>query len=70
MDSSSLDGRLLFAIPKKGRLHEKCLELLAGQSFLFSHIPNHAEFLQGADIQFRRHHRLDISLVLNHPIAL
>jgi len=52
-DADSLDGRLLFAIPKKGRLHEKCLELLAG-----------------ADIQFRRHHRLDVCLVKNHPIAL
>ncbi|KAL1745775.1 hypothetical protein HDZ31DRAFT_35778 [Schizophyllum fasciatum] len=52
-DADSLDGRLLFAIPKKGRLHEKCLSLLAG-----------------ADIQFRRHARLDVCLVLNHPIAL
>ncbi len=26
----SLKDRLLFAVPKKGRLHEKCLELLAG----------------------------------------
>ncbi|KAI0783478.1 hypothetical protein C8Q75DRAFT_435468 [Abortiporus biennis] len=53
MNAESLDGRLLFAIPKKGRLHEKCLELLSG-----------------ADIQFRRHHRLDVCLVKNHPIAL
>ncbi|KZT22818.1 ATP phosphoribosyltransferase [Neolentinus lepideus HHB14362 ss-1] len=53
MNADSLDGRLLFAIPKKGRLHEKCLELLAG-----------------ADIQFRRHHRLDVCLVKNHPMAL
>ncbi|KAI0036307.1 hypothetical protein K488DRAFT_76090 [Vararia minispora EC-137] len=54
LDSESLHGRLLFAIPKKGRLHEKCLELLAG-----------------ADIQFRRHNRLDVALVQNHPdIAL
>ncbi|TFY64820.1 hypothetical protein EVG20_g5826 [Dentipellis fragilis] len=53
MNADSLDGRLLFAIPKKGRLHEKCLELLAG-----------------ADIQFRRHNRLDVALVLNHPVAL
>ncbi|KAI0793153.1 ATP phosphoribosyltransferase [Irpex lacteus] len=53
MNAESLDGRLLFAIPKKGRLHEKCLELLAG-----------------ADIQFRRHARLDVCLVKNHPIAL
>ncbi|GBE77334.1 ATP phosphoribosyltransferase [Sparassis crispa] len=53
MNAESLDGRLLFAIPKKGRLHEKCLELLVG-----------------ADIQFRRHQRLDVCLVKNHPIAL
>jgi len=53
MNSESLDGRLLFAIPKKGRLHDKCLELLAG-----------------ADIQFRRSHRLDVALVKNLPIAL
>ncbi|PCH40478.1 HisG-domain-containing protein [Wolfiporia cocos MD-104 SS10] len=53
MNADSLNGRLLFAIPKKGRLHEKCLELLAG-----------------ADVQFRRDHRLDVCLVKNHPIAL
>ncbi|KAH9931731.1 ATP phosphoribosyltransferase [Epithele typhae] len=52
-DVDSLDGRLLFAIPKKGRLHEKCMELLSG-----------------ADIQFRRHARLDVCLVKNHNIAL
>ncbi|KZV62429.1 HisG-domain-containing protein [Peniophora sp. CONT] len=54
LNAESLKDRLLFAIPKKGRLHEKCLELLAG-----------------ADIQFRRHNRLDVALVKNHPdIAL
>ncbi|KAJ7624320.1 ATP phosphoribosyltransferase [Mycena polygramma] len=53
MNLESLDGRLLFAIPKKGRLHEKCLSVLAG-----------------ADIQFRRRHRLDVALALNHPVAL
>ncbi|KAJ7921463.1 ATP phosphoribosyltransferase [Mycena leptocephala] len=52
-DVDALDGRLLFAIPKKGRLHEKCLSILSG-----------------ADIQFRRHNRLDVCLVLNHNIAL
>lgn len=31
----SLDGRLLFAIPKKGRLHEKCLTLLSGADIKF-----------------------------------
>ncbi|KAL4075182.1 hypothetical protein V8B97DRAFT_1944837 [Scleroderma yunnanense] len=53
MNLEALDGRLLFAIPKKGRLHEKCLQLLSG-----------------ADIQFRRPQRLDVCLVMNHPIAL
>ncbi|KAJ7198450.1 hypothetical protein GGX14DRAFT_469301 [Mycena pura] len=53
MNADALDGRLLLAIPKKGRLHEKCLSLLSG-----------------ADIQFRRHNRLDVCLVLNHNIVL
>ncbi|KAL8698777.1 MAG: hypothetical protein Q9201_006382 [Fulgogasparrea decipioides] len=48
-----LEGRLLFAVPKKGRLQQAALDVLAG-----------------ADIQFRRGHRLDIALVKNHPIAL
>ncbi|KAJ7478647.1 ATP phosphoribosyltransferase [Mycena galericulata] len=53
MNADSLNGRLLFAIPKKGRLYEKCLSILSG-----------------ADIQFRRHHRLDVCLAVNHNIAL
>ncbi|KZP08842.1 HisG-domain-containing protein [Athelia psychrophila] len=53
MNADALNGRLLFAIPKKGRLHTQCLELLSG-----------------ADIKFRRHQRLDVCLVMNHPIAL
>ncbi|KAI5479449.1 ATP phosphoribosyltransferase [Pseudohyphozyma bogoriensis] len=32
----SLDGRCLFAIPKKGRLYEKCLELLSGADIQFT----------------------------------
>jgi len=35
MNADSLDGRLLFAIPKKGRLHEKCLAILAGADIQF-----------------------------------
>lgn len=35
MNSETLDGRLLFAIPKKGRLYEKCLALLAGADIQF-----------------------------------
>ncbi|KAN0063510.1 ATP phosphoribosyltransferase (ATP-PRTase) (ATP-PRT) [Thecaphora frezii] len=53
LTTEALSGRLLFAIPKKGRLYEKCLELLAG-----------------ADIQFKRQHRLDVALVQNHNMAL
>ncbi|KAG5349904.1 hypothetical protein C0989_001334 [Termitomyces sp. Mn162] len=53
IDAEALEGRLLFAIPKKGRLYEKCIELLSG-----------------ADIQFRRSHRLDVCVALNHNIAL
>ncbi|KAF3140237.1 ATP phosphoribosyltransferase (ATP-PRTase) (ATP-PRT) [Orbilia oligospora] len=50
---NSLDGRLLMAVPKKGRLHDAALTLL-----------------QGSDIQFHRHNRLDIALCHNLPIAL
>ncbi|KAF8349371.1 ATP phosphoribosyltransferase [Amanita rubescens] len=35
MNADSLNGRLLFAIPKKGRLHEKCMNLLAGADIQF-----------------------------------
>lgn len=50
---SHLDDKLLFAVPKKGRLAEKCQELL-----------------RGADIQFRRSHRLDIAISTNLNVAL
>lgn len=36
MLTDSLAGRCLFAIPKKGRLYEKCLELLAGADVQFT----------------------------------
>ncbi|RCI11768.1 hypothetical protein L249_7387 [Ophiocordyceps polyrhachis-furcata BCC 54312] len=52
-ENYSLENRLLFAVPKKGRLNQASLNLL-----------------EGADIQFRREHRLDIALVKNLPIAL
>lgn len=32
----NLKDRVLFAIPKKGRLHEKCLELLAGADIKYN----------------------------------
>ena len=31
----SLNGRLLFAVPKKGRLHQPCLDLLSGSDIQF-----------------------------------
>ncbi|GAA5919628.1 hypothetical protein JCM6882_006881 [Rhodosporidiobolus microsporus] len=34
--SQSLTGRALFAIPKKGRLYEKCLQLLSGADIQFT----------------------------------
>ncbi|GAA6024489.1 hypothetical protein JCM10207_004512 [Rhodosporidiobolus poonsookiae] len=34
--TQSLAGRCLFAIPKKGRLYEKCLQLLAGADIQFT----------------------------------
>ncbi|KAI8874211.1 ATP phosphoribosyltransferase [Ramicandelaber brevisporus] len=36
-----LSDRLLFAIPKKGRLHEKCLKLLEGADVQFHRNPRH-----------------------------
>ncbi|KAJ1979909.1 ATP phosphoribosyltransferase (ATP-PRTase) (ATP-PRT) [Dimargaris verticillata] len=38
---SDLNDRLLFAVPKKGRLHEKCLEFLAGADIQFHRKPRH-----------------------------
>ncbi|KAF9219138.1 HisG-domain-containing protein [Gyrodon lividus] len=49
----ALNGRLLFAIPKKGYISDAFDECTAG-----------------ADIQYRRSDRLDVCLVMNHPIAL
>ncbi|KAJ9109506.1 hypothetical protein QFC20_003250 [Naganishia adeliensis] len=57
----SLKDRLLFAVPKKGRLHEKCVELLAGADIKFNRqhrldvalVQNHPialVFLPAADI--------------------
>ncbi|KAI0274288.1 hypothetical protein BGY98DRAFT_994592 [Russula aff. rugulosa BPL654] len=42
MDPNILKDRLLFAIPKKGRLHERCLELLNGADIQF-HRPNRVD---------------------------
>ncbi|KAG2361974.1 ATP phosphoribosyltransferase-domain-containing protein [Suillus spraguei] len=55
-----LDGRLLFAIPKKATLW--CVPPGISEIYLNKSV--------GADIQFRRHNRLDVCVVMNHPIAL
>lgn len=67
----SLEGRLLFAVPKSESLHfwktwttwSWCDE----EGRLLQAALN---LLEGADIQFRRESRLDIALVKNLPIAL
>lgn len=68
----SLKDRLLLAVPKKGRLHEKCVELLTGESNLILDSGFREPKLMnvGADIKYNRAHRLDVALVQNHPLAL
>ena len=63
----SLKDRLLLAIPKKGRLMEKTLELLAGGYY---EARSQLSLTAGADIKYNRAHRLDVALVQNHPIAM
>ncbi|KAI9018006.1 ATP phosphoribosyltransferase [Phycomyces nitens] len=59
--ASDLDNRLLFAVPKKGRLYEQCLELLKGSDVHFrrnsrqdialsTNLPVALVFLPAADI--------------------
>ncbi|KAJ2995192.1 ATP phosphoribosyltransferase (ATP-PRTase) (ATP-PRT) [Globomyces sp. JEL0801] len=61
MDPSDLEGRLLFAIPKKGRLNEQCMKLLEGADIKFhrrnrldialsSNLPLALIFLNASDI--------------------
>ncbi|KAJ3297132.1 ATP phosphoribosyltransferase (ATP-PRTase) (ATP-PRT) [Borealophlyctis nickersoniae] len=61
MDFADLQDRLLLAIPKKGRLHEKCLQLLQGADIQFhrrnrldialsTNLPLALVFLPAADI--------------------
>lgn len=67
----SLEGRLLFAVPKSKQLlypaHSlsNCLHRPEGRLNATA-----LNLLEGADIQFRRENRLDIALVKNLPIAL
>ena len=88
-DVDSLDGRLLFAIPKKGETLNRtfCFIVLKFKQedytrnvsrYWLVHSwspPKRFELIyrfpyKGADIQFRRHNRLDVCLSLNHHLAL
>ena len=62
--------RVLFAIPKKGRLHQHCLDLLQGAGKLNNVSSTKDSDKSKKDIQFSRFHRLDIAIVQNLPIAL
>lgn len=83
-NKDALQGRMLFAIPKKGMCslpsHPRQLppwHPLTPKSVPLcpSNPPGRLyekclELLSGADIQFKRQNRLDVALVQNHPMAL
>jgi ATP phosphoribosyltransferase len=54
LSDGGLEGRLLFAIPKKGRLNAQVLKLLAGADIQFH----------------KSNNRLDIALSTNFPLAM
>ena len=62
MDFEDLNERLLFAIPKKGRLHETCLQLLKGADIQF-HRRNRL------DIAFSTNHPIALVFLPAHDIA-
>lgn len=78
MEGKSLEGRLLFAVPKSESLCAENTNYLdppkANPTPSFSLegrlLQASLNLLEGADIQFRRESRLDIALVKNLPIAL
>lgn len=54
---------------QRKKLTSLCAEVFS--SFLLGRLYEKClELLQGADIQFKRAHRLDVALVQNHPMAL
>lgn len=79
--TDSVDGRLLFAIPKKGRLHDKCVSILAGADIQFRRndrldvclVKNHPialVFLPAADIpSFVGHGNVDLGIT-GHDVIL
>ncbi|MCJ1309950.1 ATP phosphoribosyltransferase (ATP-PRTase) (ATP-PRT) [Agyrium rufum] len=76
-----LEGRLLFAVPKKGRLQQPCLDLLSGSDIQFKRSPrlditlvkNHAIaliFLPAADIPtFVGEGRVDLGITGRDQVA-
>ncbi|KAI8809621.1 ATP phosphoribosyltransferase [Cladochytrium replicatum] len=81
MDLEQLSGRLLFAVPKKGRLHEAVLKLLSGADIQFmrkmrldialsSNLPLALIFLPAADIaQFVGEGNVDIGITGKDMVA-
>lgn len=77
----SLNDRLLFAVPKKGRLHQPCLDLLAGSDILFHrhnrldialvrNLPLALIFLPAADIPtFVGEGRVDLGITGRDQVA-
>ncbi|KAJ3122130.1 ATP phosphoribosyltransferase (ATP-PRTase) (ATP-PRT) [Nowakowskiella sp. JEL0407] len=81
MDFSDLQDRLLFAVPKKGRLHEQCTKILAGADIqytrsnrldiaLSTNLPLAIVFLPAADIaQFVGNGNVDLGITGQDIIA-
>ncbi|KAF2456738.1 ATP phosphoribosyltransferase [Lineolata rhizophorae] len=79
--AESLDGRLLFAVPKKGRLHQACLDLLSGSDIqyhrhtradiaLVKNLPMGLVFLPAADIPtFVGEGRVDLGITGRDQVA-
>ena len=80
-ESDSLNDRLLFAVPKKGRLHEQCLDLLSGSDIQFhrhnrldialvKNLPLALIFLPAADIPtFVGEGRVDLGITGRDQVA-
>ena len=80
-EAGSLNDRLLFAVPKKGRLHQQCLDLLAGSDIQFhrhnrldialvKNLPLALIFLPAADIPtFVGEGRVDLGITGRDQVA-
>lgn len=81
IDADSLNDRLLFAVPKKGRLHQACLDLLSGSDVQFHrhnrldialvhNFPMALIFLPAADIPtFVGEGRVDLGITGRDQVA-